>query len=64
MPEYIYCAVNTKNEIQWVKGSSQKTRYFKTTKYLTNAVRYHNRYYPEDPWRISKFKLVEVQMNE
>ena len=64
MPEYIYCAVNTKNEIQWVKGSSQKTRYFKTDKYLAKAIQYHNRYYSEDQWRIAKFKLVEVPMDE
>jgi len=60
MPEYIYCAVNTLNEVQWVRGSSQKTRYFKTNRYLKTAVQYHNRYYSEDPWRIVKFKLVEV----
>ena len=60
MPEYVYCAVNTLNEIQWVKGSSSKTRYFKTNKYLAQAVEYHNKYYSEDPWRIVKFKLVDV----
>ena len=60
MPEYIYCAVNTMNEVQWVRGSSTKTRYFRTNKYLKTAVQYHNRYHSNDPWRIAKFKLVEV----
>ena len=64
MPEYIYCAVNAMNEIQWVRGSSTKTRYFKTNKYLQTAVQYHNRYNSNDPWRIAKFKLVEVPMDE
>ena len=64
MPEYIYCAVNVMNEIQWVIGSSRKTRYFKTDKYLANAVKIHNRYHSDDPWRIAKFKLVEVPIDE
>lgn len=32
--EYMYVAINHNDEIQWVKGSSSKTRYFRTDKYL------------------------------
>ena len=64
MNEYVYCAVNTENEIQWVIGSSNKTRYFKTFKYLARAVAYHNQYHTDDQWRIAKFKLVEVLTDE
>ena len=45
MTEYIYCAVNKNDNIQWVLGSSKKTRYFRTTHYLSNAVKYHNMYH-------------------
>ena len=59
--EYVFCAVNDRDEVQWVCGSSQKTRYFKTDKYLKRAVEYHNRLYGDDRyWRVAKFKLVEV----
>ena len=58
--EYVYCAVNDKNEIQWVKGSSHKTIYFRTDRYLKQAVEYHNRCYGDDIWRIAKFELKEV----
>ena len=58
--EYIFCAVNDRDEVQWVHGSSKKTRYFKTDRYLKKEVEYHNRYYGDDIWRIAKFKLVEV----
>ena len=57
--ECVYCAVNGSGEIQWVRGSSQKTRYFKTDRYLKRAVEYQNKYHPEDTWRVAKFKLVE-----
>lgn len=60
MIEYVYCAVDKNDDIQWVLGSSKKTRYFKTTRYLSGAVEYHNAYYNEDPWRIQKFQLVKV----
>lgn len=60
MDEHVYCAVNSTGEIQWVKGSSSKTRYFKTNKYLQGAVQYHNKIRTNDQWRIAKFKLVEV----
>lgn len=60
MAEYIFCAVNDRNEIQWVIGSSQKTRYFKTDKYLKRAVKYHNECYGDDIWRVAKFELKEV----
>ena len=60
MDEYVHCAVNSTGEIQWVKGSSSKTRYFKTDKYLQGAVQYDNKIRANDPWRIAKFKLVEV----
>ena len=58
--EHIYCAVDKNNNIQWVLGSSKKTRYFRTTKYLSNAVKYHNRTYPNDKWTIKKYQLLEV----
>jgi len=63
--EYIFCAVNDRDEIQWVQGSSQKTRYFKTDRYLKRAVEYHNRLYGDNGyWRVAKFKLVEVFYDE
>ena len=59
--EYVFCAVNDRDEVQWVCGSSQKTRYFKTDKYLKRAVENHNRLYGDDLYlRVAKFKLVEV----
>ena len=58
--EYVYCAVDKNEEIIWVLGSSRKTRYFKITNYLAGAVKYHNRYHPDNPWRIVKFELVKV----
>lgn len=57
--EYIYCAVDENDQIVWVKGSSSKTRYFKTRHYLDKAVEYHNKYNPDDPWRIARFSLIE-----
>ena len=57
MIENVYCAVNNRDEIQWVRGSSSKTRYFKTTKFLKRAVHYHNTYYSNDPWHIVVFAL-------
>lgn len=62
MSEYIYCAVNRLGEIQTVMGSSKQTRYFKTAKYLKRAVEYHNRnrHTADDPWRVQKFELKEV----
>ena len=57
MIEYVYCGVNKNMEIQWVKGSSSKTRYFKTPGYLRKAVSYHNKYYSNDLWQIIAFKL-------
>ena len=58
--EYVFCAVNDRDEIQWVTGSSSKTRYFKTDKYLKQAVEYHNTWHGDDPWRVAKFELNEV----
>lgn len=55
--ETVYVAVNKNNEVQWVLGSSSKTRYFKTTKYLKQAVDYHNKYHPEDEWKIAECYL-------
>lgn len=56
--ETIYVAVNKNDEVQWVIGSSSKTRYFRTDKYLKGAVEYHNKYHPEDIWEVKKCKLV------
>ena len=58
--EYVYCAINCSGEIQDVLGSSKKTRYFKTSRYLSNAVEYHNKCYPDDPWRVAAFELISV----
>lgn len=58
--EYIYVAINRNDEIQWVKGSSSKTRYFRTDKYLKGAVENHNKYYPEDIWKIRKCVILEA----
>lgn len=55
--ERVFVAINDKNEVQWVTGSSQKTRYFKTDKYLSRAIRYHNRYHPDDRWKMAECRL-------
>ena len=57
--ETIYVAINHKDEIQWVRGSSKKTRYFKTDRYLKGAVEYHNKYHPNDIWKIRKCVILE-----
>ena len=62
--EKICCAINNQDEIQWVAGSSSKTRYFKTDRYLKTAVSYHNKYHPDDPWRVAKFMLLCVEVEE
>lgn len=59
MTEYVYCAVNDRSEIQWVFGSSSKSRYFRTPHYLKRAVDAHNKYYGDDPWRVARFELKE-----
>lgn len=59
--ETIYVAINKDDEIQWVRGSSSKTRYFRTDKYLKKAVEYHNRVYPDDIWKIRECVILEVQ---
>lgn len=56
--KYVYCVVNQNDEIQWALGSSRRTRYFETTKYLTGAVEYHNEYHPDDQWRMVRFELT------
>lgn len=58
MKDYVYCAVNKEHKIVEVCGSSRKTTYFKTDKYLKKAVEYQNKYYPDDPWVVVKFQLV------
>lgn len=62
--EYIYCAVNSKNEIQWVNGSSKKTKYYVTDKHVKKAIEWHNKYYPNDIWHVAKFELKEVDYEE
>ena len=57
--ETIYVAINRIDEIQWVRGSSSKTRYFRTDKYLKKAVDYHNKYHPEDIWKVRKCVILE-----
>jgi len=64
LTEYVYCAVNDRDEIQWVTGSSSKTRYFRTDKYLKKAVEYHNTWHGDDIWRVAKFALNEVWYEE
>jgi len=59
--ENVYCAVNKAGEVQWVTGSSSKTRYFKTDKYLRKAVEYHNKYHSDDKWFVSVCALNEVK---
>ena len=58
--ENIYVAINHNDEIQ----SSSKTRYFRTDKYLKSAVEYHNKYHPEDIWKIRKCVIVEDMSQE
>lgn len=62
--ENIYVAINKNYEIQWIRGSSAKTRYFKTDKYLKGAVGYHNKYYPEDMWEVRKCVILEDRPQE
>ncbi len=57
--ENIYVAINHNDEIQWIQGSSSKTRYFRTDKYLKKAVEYHNSNYPDDIWKVRKCCIVE-----
>ena len=57
MRECVYCAVNKDGQIEWVLGSSNQTRYFRTTKYLKKAVAHHNKYHQDDPWHIVQFDL-------
>lgn len=59
--EYMYVAINHNDEIQWVKGSSSKTRYFRTDKYLKKAVESHNKYHPEDIWKVRKCVILESE---
>ena len=59
MDNYIYCAVDKNNIIVEVKGSSQRTTYFKTPKYLKGAIERHNEFHPEDERHMVRFKLVE-----
>jgi hypothetical protein len=62
--ENIFVAINHNDEIQWVKGSSSKTRYFRTDKYLKNAVEWHNKHYPGDMWKIRKCVILEADPRE
>ena len=59
--ETVYCAVNKDGEVQWVTGSSSKTRYFKTDKYLRKAVKYHNKTHAKDKWFVSVCVLNEIK---
>jgi len=56
--EFVYVAVGENDEVQWVRGSSRKTRYFKTSKYLRGAIEYHNKCYPNDKWTMKMCRLV------
>ena len=56
--ERVYCAVDKSGHIVTPKGSSSKTRYFKTTKYLTDIVESHNIYHEDNQWKIMCFKLT------
>ena len=68
--ENIYVAINKNDEIQqvdeiqWVTGSSAETRYFRTDKYLKGAVEYHNKYHPEDIWKVRKCVILEDKPQE
>ena len=62
--ENIYVAINRNDEIQCIKGSSSKTRYFRTDRYLKVAVEYHNKYHPEDIWKVRKCVIVEDMSQE
>lgn len=58
--EFVYCAVDTEGKIQWVQGSSTKTKYYATDKHITKAVEYHNRKHSNDPWKVQRFALVRA----
>lgn len=57
--EVIYCAINKDHKIQWVQGSSNKTRYFRTDRYLKKYVKRHNELYPDDEWQVATFRIFE-----
>jgi len=59
--EVIYCAINKDHKIQWVEGSSNKTRYFRTDRYLKSAVKMHNKLYPDDKWQVARFRIFEEE---
>ena len=60
--ETIYVAVNQNDDIQWVQGSSKKTRYFRTDRYLKREVEYHNKYHPDDIWEVRKCVILEDEL--
>ena len=61
MRESVYCAVDNDGQIKWMYGSSTKTMYFRTTKYLRGAVANHNKYHKNDPYHIIEFELRPVR---
>lgn len=60
MELYVYGAVNKNGEIKKVKNS--KTLYHQGDSYLIGAVKHHNKTHPEEPWKVTKFKLVEFDI--
>lgn len=58
MKNYVYCAVNKNHEIVEMSGSSSKTTYFKTDRYLNKSVELHNKYNENNPLHVVKFQLV------
>ena len=59
--EYVYCAINSEGKIQWVLGSSTKTKYYATKTHAVKGVERHNKYHTNDPWKVQKFCLVPIE---
>ena len=57
--EVVYVAVDKDDKVQWIKGSSSKTKYFATDRHVTRAVEYHNQYHADDIWRVVRCELKE-----
>lgn len=60
MNNYVYCAVDRNNIIQCITGRIKRGRYFQYKQDMTESVKMHNTLFPDNKWRIAKFKLTEV----
>lgn len=61
--EYIYCATDDDGKIYTMRGSSQKTRYYKTDKYLKGMVESANTIHGKK-LHVQKFALIPVEKDK